>query len=156
MPGPYEKLLVPLDFPPYPFRLREKESGLYIFDEFRKKHLLCTPEEWVRQHLVRYMVEQRKYPAGLIRLEGGVAVSGQKRRFDALFSNSRGEKILLAECKSPSVRLTNKVFEQVAAYNTGHRAKFLLVTNGLQHYCCEMNYESVSYRFLPGIPFFQP
>ena len=154
MPGAYEKLLVPLNFPPYPFRLQEKDGKLYIFDELRKKYLVCTPEEWVRQHLLQYMVQQKKYPPGLISIEGGLSVNERKRRSDLLFFNSRGEKYLLAECKSPSVKISNKVFDQAALYNSLHKAKHLMVTNGLEHYCCEMDYERSSYSFIPGIPFF--
>lgn len=155
-PGSYEKLLVPLNFPAYPFRLQEKEGKLYIFDELRKKHLLCTPEEWVRQHLLQFMVREKHYPRSLIRIEGGLSVYERNRRSDVLFFSSGGEKYLLAECKSPAVKISNRVFDQVAMYNTLHRAKYLMVTNGLEHYCCKMDYERQSYTFEADIPIFTP
>lgn len=156
MPKRPDNVLTPLNFPPYPFRLQEREGGLYIFDELRKKHLLCTPEEWVRQHLVQYMISQKLYPRGLVRIEGGLSVNERRRRSDVLFYNSLGEEHLLAECKSPAVKITDKVFSQVALYNTQHRAKYLLVTNGLEHFCCEMDYEHHSYRFINSIPAYTP
>src|SRR5690606_7876782 len=136
---------VPLNFPPYPFRLTEKDGKLYIFDEIRKKHLLCTPEEWVRQHLLQYMVRQRNYPPGLISIEGGLSVYERQRRCDVLFFNSGGEKLLLAECKSPTVKLNDQVFRQLSTYNIRHQAKYLLISNGLEHHCCEMDYAAGSY-----------
>ncbi|QEC53949.1 type I restriction and modification enzyme subunit R-like protein [Anseongella ginsenosidimutans] len=151
-----ENILVPLNFPPYPFRLQEREEKLYIFDELRKKHLLCTPEEWVRQHLIRYMIKQKQYPRGLVQIEGGLSVNERKRRCDVLFFGSRGQEYLLAECKSPAVKISDKVFAQAALYNTKHKAKYLLVTNGLHHFCCEMDYEGHSYRFMEQIPAFTP
>lgn len=152
MTGSYESILIRLDFPPYPFRLQEKEGKLYIFDELRKKHLLCTPEEWVRQHLIQYMIGQKNYRRSLTRIEGGLSVHERKRRTDVLFFDDAGKEYLLAECKSPAVKISDKVFEQAALYNTRHRAKYLLVTNGLQHFCCEMDYDRGSYRFLEDIP----
>lgn len=147
-----EDILVPLNFPPYPFRLQEKDGKLYIFDELRRKQLLCTPEEWVRQHLIQYMTGQKQYPRSLVRIEGGLAVNERKRRSDVIFFNSLGQEYLLAECKSPTVKISDKVFEQAALYNTHHKAKYLMVTNGLVHYCCEMDYERRSYRFMEDIP----
>lgn len=145
-------ILVPLNFPSYPFRLQEKEGKLYIFDELRKKQLLCTPEEWVRQHLVQYMISQKGYPRGLVRIEGGLSINERTRRSDVVFYDSHGKEQLLAECKSPRVAINDRVFAQIAMYNLQYRARFLLVTNGLDHYCCEMDYQRHTYRFLDDIP----
>ncbi|HEY9559880.1 MAG TPA: type I restriction enzyme HsdR N-terminal domain-containing protein [Anseongella sp.] len=150
----YEKLLVQLDFPPYPFRLQEQEGKLYIFDPLRKKYLVCTPEEWVRQHLVQYMTRTRRYPRSLVQIEGGLSVNERKRRSDVLFFDPQGKEYLLAECKSPNVTLSNSVFEQAALYNTRHQAKYLLITNGLRHFCCQIDHINRSYRFLEDIPSF--
>lgn len=147
-------ILVPLNFPPYPFRLEDRQGKLFIFDELRKKRLLCTPEEWVRQHLIQFMIRQKGYPRGLIRVEGGLSVNEQRRRTDVVFYDTAGKERMLAECKSPSVKLDDKVFAQIAMYNLHHRANFLLVTNGLEHYCCEMDYEKHTYHFLNDIPAF--
>jgi hypothetical protein len=146
------ELLCPLNLPPYPFRITERDNQFFVFDEIRKKTLLITPEEWVRQHFVQYLVLQKKYPKSLIQLEGGLKLNGQIKRSDILIFNSQGEKVLLVECKAPSVKITQNVFDQIARYNIVHRVPLLAVTNGLEHFYCKIDFEQEKYYFLEKLP----
>ena len=142
----------PLNFPTYPFKLKQEAGKIYIFDELRKRFLLLTPEEWVRQHLVKFLIEEKKYPRTLIKLEGGLKLNELQKRSDILVFDLKGEKRMLLECKAPSVKITQDTFDQVARYNFVHRVQWLVVSNGLQHYSCEINFEQHSYQFLNEIP----
>lgn len=144
--------LQPLNLPPYPFKISDKDGVLSLFDEFRKKHIIITPEEWVRQHFVQYLVNQKKYPKILIKLEGGLRLNGMAKRSDIVVFNTAGQKILMVECKAPSVGIDQKVFDQVARYNMAHKIELLVVTNGLQHYFCRINFEDKSYKFIEELP----
>jgi hypothetical protein len=143
---------IPLNLPPYPIRIKEEENGTYIFDVIRKKFLLLTPEEWVRQHLVHFLVEEKKYPRTLIQLEGGLKLNNLQKRSDILIFNNIGQKIVLIECKAPSVKISQETFDQIARYNFVHQVKWLVVSNGLQHYCCEIDFQQQSYRFVEELP----
>jgi len=144
--------LQPLNLPPHPFKISDNNGQLTLFDEIRKKHIIITPEEWVRQHFVQYLINQKKYPKSLIKLEGGVKLNGMPRRTDIVVFNSAGEKILLVECKAPSIEVNQKVFDQVARYNITHRIPLLAVTNGLQHYYCRVDFDNKKYHFLEQLP----
>lgn len=143
---------IPLNLPQYAFRLKEVNKTRYIFDAIRKKFLVLTPEEWVRQHFVQFLIQEKKYPRTLIKLEGGLKLNSLQKRSDILLFNSSGEKIILVECKAPSVKITQATFDQVARYNIIHRVKHLVVTNGLSHFCAEIDFEEDSYKFLEGLP----
>jgi len=143
---------IPLNLPTYPIRIKEEENGTYIFDVIRKKFLLLTPEEWVRQHLVHFLVEEKKYPRSLIQLEGGLKLNNLQKRSDILIFNNIGQKIVLIECKAPSVKISQETFDQIARYNFIHQVKWLVVSNGLQHYCCAIDFENQSYRFVEELP----
>lgn len=143
---------LPLNLPPYPLRLKDEAGQHWVFDEVRKKFLVLTPEEWVRQHLVHFLINEKQFPKSLIQLEGGLKYNGLQKRSDILVYNQQGEKLVLAECKAPSVKITQEVFDQIARYNFVHRVKWLLVSNGLEHYCCKLNWETESYQFLPELP----
>ena len=145
-------LLQPLNLPPHPFKLTEQNGQLYIFDILRKKLLLLTPEEWVRQHFVQYLMQVKGYPKTLIKLEGGLKVNGMAKRSDIVVFNKMGQKALMVECKAPSVAITQKVFDQIALYNITHRIPLLAVSNGLQHYYCAIDFEISSYRFIEELP----
>lgn len=145
---------IPLNLPPYPFQLKQEEGKVFIFDELRKKYLLVTPEEWVRQHWVQYLVNQKNYPKTLIQCEGGLKLNDLKKRTDLLVFNPAGEKVLIAEFKAPSVKITQKTFDQVARYNFIHRVPLLVVSNGLQHYYCHIDFEQKSYQYLEDLPEF--
>ena len=146
---------VSLNFPTYPFKLKQESGKTFIFDELRKRFLVLTPEEWVRQHLVKFLIEEKKYPRTLIQLEGGLKLNTLRKRSDLLLFNALGEKIMLVECKAPSVKITQGTFDQVARYNFVHRVRWLVVSNGLQHFCCEVDFEKGSYAFREEIPAFE-
>jgi hypothetical protein len=145
-------LLLPLNLPPYPFKITDQGGQLTLFDEIRKKNIIITPEEWVRQHFVQYLIHQKKYPKTLIKLEGGHKLHGMPKRSDIVVFNPRGEKILLVECKAPSVPIDQKTFDQVARYNMVHKVNLLAVTNGLQHYYCSIDFERRDYKFIEELP----
>lgn len=143
---------IQLNLPEYPFRLKQENNTNYIFDEIRKKFLVLTPEEWVRQHLIQFLIQKKKYPRSLIKLEGGLKLNSLQKRSDILLFNKYGEKIMLVECKAPSVKVSQDTFDQVARYNFIHRVKYIVVSNGLHHFCTEIDFEKGSYRFLEEIP----
>ena len=145
-------LLVPLQLPPYPFKISDQNGQLILFDVIRKKNIIITPEEWVRQHFVQYLINQKHYPKTLIKLEGGHKLNGMAKRTDIVVFNSSGDKILLVECKAPSVPIDQKTFDQVARYNMVHKVNLLAVSNGLQHYYCRIDFEKRDYQFIEELP----
>lgn len=144
--------LQPLNLPPYPFKIRDDNGQLTLFDEIRKKNIVITPEEWVRQHFVQYLIRQKNYPKTLIKLEGGHKLNGMPKRSDIIIFNPEGQKILLVECKAPSVTIDQKVFDQIAHYNIVHKIALLAVTNGLKHYYCHIDFVKESYKFIEELP----
>jgi len=144
-------MLQPLNLPPYPFKITDENGQLFLFDEIRKKEVVLTPEEWVRQHFVQYLIREKNYPRGLIRLEGGLRLHGRARRSDIVVFNNQGEKVLMVECKAPSVKITQSVFDQIARYNMVHRISLLAVTNGLQHYYCRIDHEHERFDFIESL-----
>lgn len=143
-----------LNFPEYPFRLKREAGTIFIFDEIRKKFLVLTPEEWVRQHVVQYLINEKQFPKSLIQLEGGLKLNTLQKRTDIVIFNRSGERLVIVECKAPQVKITQDVFDQIARYNMVHRAEWLLVSNGLNHYCCRIDFQNNSYSFLPELPAF--
>jgi len=142
----------PLNLPPYPFRLRRKNEKVYIFDELRKKYILVTPEEWVRQHWIQHLINQKGVAKGLIQSEGGLKLNGLQKRTDLIVFNTIGERILIAEFKAPEIKITQQVFDQIARYNIVHKIPLLLVSNGLTHYYCKINFEDETYQFIEDLP----
>ncbi len=145
---------VALNFPSYSFKIKQDDDAAYIFDEIRKKFLVLTPEEWVRQHVVQYIIQEKGYPKSLIKLEGGLKLHSLQKRTDIVVYNTAGEKILLVECKAPSVKITQKAFDQIARYNIVHQVPLLFVSNGLEHYACQINIEEGNYYFVKNLPHF--
>ena len=145
-------MLQPLQLPPYPFKIVDEGGTLMLFDEIRKRHIIITPEEWVRQHFVQYLINQKGYPRALIKLEGSLKFHGKARRSDILVFNPKGERILLIECKAPSVKIDQRTFDQVARYNMVHKVTLLAVSNGLQHYYCRINFDEKNYQFIEELP----
>lgn len=141
-----------LNLPAFDYKLKKQGERLYIFDPVRRKYLVLTPEEWVRQHLLHYLVAHLGYPKGLLTTETGLLYNGMQRRSDLLIRDVQGHPYLLAECKAPEVPLTNEVFRQISIYNQTLQASLLLVSNGMQHFCCKFNPQSNSWEFLPEIP----
>jgi hypothetical protein len=141
-----------LDLPPYDFRLKSEHGKVKIFDEIRKKYVALTPEEWVRQHFVMYLINHRGTPAGLVIMEKTLTMNTMTRRPDILIHDRQGRPLMIVECKSPDVKISQDTFDQVARYNSVLRVPYLVVTNGLKHYCCLMDYPGKTYRFLEDIP----
>jgi len=145
-------LLQPLNLPPYPFKITEERGQMTLFDQIRKKQIILTPEEWVRQHFVQYLINEKQYPKALIKLEGGHKLHGMARRTDIVVYNPEGVKILLVECKAPSVTIDQKTFDQIAYYNMVQKVQLLAVSNGLQHYFIRIDFEKKDYQFLSALP----
>jgi hypothetical protein len=143
-----------LNFPAYSFRFKNNENKVAIFDEIRKKFVILTPEEWVRQHVVRFLLEEKKYPKSYINVEKLLKVNGLKKRYDAVVFNPDGSIFILVECKAPEVKISQDTFDQIARYNMTLNAQFLMVTNGHNHYFCKMDYEQEEYQFLQELPCF--
>jgi hypothetical protein len=141
-----------LNFPTYSFRLKNSENNTHIFDVIRKKFVVLQPEEWVRQHCVQYLIQEKNYPISLINVEKVVLINGLKKRYDIVVFNPDGSLALVVECKAPKVKITQAAFDQIARYNLTLKAPYLMVTNGLNHYFCTMNHDLESFEFLESLP----
>jgi len=144
---------VPLNLPQYPFKRRKQGEGREeIFDPFRKKWVKLTPEEWVRQNFLAWLVMEKNFPSGLIAVERSLKVNKMIRRFDAVLFRIDGSAGMLMEFKAPSIKLSHHVVDQIAAYNTTVKANYLILSNGLIHFCVKMDYENNRTTFLTEIP----
>lgn len=141
-----------LDFPQYPIRLSKTAAGLQVHCLVRKKPLMLTPEEWVRQHVLWFLHRDKNYPLSLLNVERRIDFNGVQRRYDVCVFKPSGHIDILVECKAPSVAVTQTVFDQIARYNLSVDAHFLMVSNGLQHYFCTMDYNAQCYTFLRSLP----
>jgi hypothetical protein len=141
-----------LNLPKYSFRIKNRENKLYIFDKIRKKDVVLTEEEWVRQNFVEYLNKEKNYPLSIIALEKQCLVNELKKRTDILIFDKNGAPYIIVECKAPVVRIDQHTFDQIARYNMELNAQFLIVTNGIQHFYCRMNHEEKKYIFLSEIP----
>ncbi len=141
-----------LNFPKYSFRLKNSENKSAIFDAIRKKFVILTPEEWVRQHVIKYLLEEKKYPASLTNIEKAIKVNNLIKRYDVVVYNSDGSIFLLVECKAPHIKITQETFDQIARYNLALKAEYLMITNGINHYYCIMDFENQKYIFLEELP----
>ena len=141
-----------LNLPNYKFKLKSNENKTLIFDNLRKKYMVLTPEEWVRQHFVQFLIEEKNYPPSLIAIEKQVLVNNLKKRSDILVFNKEGNPDIIVECKAPKIKITQATFDQIARYNSTLNANFLVVTNGLNHFYCKMDFENETYIFLKEIP----
>jgi hypothetical protein len=143
-----------LNLPDYSFLLRLNTNEGVIFDPFRKKNVKLTPEEWVRQNFLMFLIKDKGYPEGLLSVEMALTLNNLSRRCDIVAFDSTGKPRVIVECKAPRVKVTQKTFDQIATYNLKLRVNYLIITNGLNHYCCLMNYVNNSYIFLEDIPEF--
>ncbi|WP_335965370.1 type I restriction enzyme HsdR N-terminal domain-containing protein [Galbibacter sp. PAP.153] len=141
-----------LNFPAYTFRFKNSENKVHIFDSIRKKFVQLQPEEWVRQHVVAFLLNEKKYPVSLINVEKELKINSLKKRYDVLIFQPDGNIHLIVECKAPNVKISQHTFDQIARYNLSLKATYLMVTNGLEHYYCQMDYENEKYIFLKDIP----
>jgi len=149
------KTFATLNFPEVELKTKQEGVGLFVFDGIRKKWLVLTPEEWVRQHLVNYLVTHKSFPPSLISLEAGLKYNALSKRSDVLVYNKLGKPMLIIECKAPEVAITQKVIEQVSVYNKTIGAAYLCVSNGLKHYCWTFNTILNKFDFLQKIPHFK-
>ena len=141
-----------LAFPPYDFRLKSSENKPFIFDVVRKKFVSLAPEEWVRQHVLHFLIHTKKYPLSLINVEKEIKVGDTKKRYDIVIFHPDGGIFLIVECKSYTIPITQTVFDQIARYNLQLEADLLMVTNGLEHFYCSMDYTEERYAFLRELP----
>ena len=141
-----------LNFPVYSFRFKNSENKVSIFDEIRKKFILLTPEEWVRQHVIHFLLLDKNYPKSYINVEKLIKINDLSKRYDGVVFQPNGEIFLLIECKAPEVAISQETFDQIARYNLVLKAKYLMVTNGLNHYFCQMDFENEKYVFLRELP----
>jgi diaminopimelate epimerase len=141
-----------LNLPVYPLRLKHNGNSPFVFDEFRSKWLSLTPEEWVRQHFAHYLVQEKKFPKGRMALEYSIQVNKQPRRCDIVYFNEEMAPELIVECKAPDIPINQKVFDQIVRYNFELKVPFLVVTNGIKHFACRIDYKNMKYDFLTEIP----
>jgi hypothetical protein len=144
--------MVKLNLPKYAYKIKNRENKLYIFDIIRKKYILLTPEEWVRQHFVNYLILDKNYPKSIIAIEKQLKYNNLVKRTDILVFNKLGLPEIIVECKAPSIKISQDTFDQIARYNLELDANFLIVTNGLQHYYCKLDHQNKQYVFLEEIP----
>ena len=143
-----------LNLPTYLFRIKQDKQKKYIFDEIRHRFVLLTPEEWVRQHLIKYLVHVKNFPLMLMGIEKGFTQLRRKQRYDLLIHDRNGEPLMIVECKAPRVDISQNTFDQATRYNIRYKAPYMLISNGRKHYCCQINLENRQYRFLQEIPDF--
>ena len=144
-----------LNLPTYELKIAQRGNKQLIFDFLRRKYVALTPEEWVRQHFVHYLIEHKGYPAGLIGNEVELNVGEKKLRCDTILYNKVAQPQMIIEYKAPQIKLQQKTFDQISAYNLLLKVDYLIVSNGMQHICCRMDYENQKYCFLEDIPNYQ-
>lgn len=144
-----------LNLPSYTFKIKQNGLRTQIFDAIRKKYVVLSPEEWVRQNFLQYLIQDKKYPASLIAVEAGLKYNQLQKRMDVLVYDKQGCAHLMVECKAPEVKITQDAFDQIARYNMVFKVKYLIVTNGIHHFCCLMDYDTNTYRYLEQIPVFE-
>ena len=143
-----------INLPPYEIKLRDQDGRRQIFDFLRRRYVALTPEEWVRQHFVHYIIEQKGYPKGLLANEVELQIGDKKLRCDTLLYNRALQPRMIIEYKAPDIAITQRVFNQITVYNFLLHVDYLIVSNGCQHYCCRMDYEKGEYTFLQDIPLY--
>lgn len=141
-----------LQFPKYSFRFKNNENKVSIFDPVRKKFVVLQPEEWVRQHCIKYLVSEKNYPLSLINVEKELRINDLKKRYDIVVFNNDGSIHIIVECKAPNITISQEAFDQIARYNISLNATYLMVTNGINHYYCQLDMNNKCYLFLKDIP----
>lgn len=144
--------MINLNLPPVKFRIKNSENKTLIFDILRKKNVVLTPEEWVRQHYIHFLIKQKQYPKSLIAVEKQLVINNLVKRTDILVFNRNGNPEIIVECKAPQVPINQQTFDQIARYNLQLNATYLVVTNGMHHFYCKMNTKNKTYIFLREIP----
>jgi type I site-specific restriction endonuclease len=143
-----------LNLPEYKFRIKKQNEKLSIFDTQRKRWVSLTPEEWVRQHFIRFLIEEKGFPAAYLAIEKQLNLNGMKKRCDAVLFNEHALPVMIIEFKSPNIAISQATFDQVAVYNAKLKVDFFMLSNGIEHYCCKVNTVNSRYEFFPEIPNF--
>lgn len=144
-----------LNLPQFDYQLKKIQGRPHIFDILRKKYLLITPEEWVRQHFIHYLINKHQYPKSLMSSEDGLLYNKRLKRTDILIYDRMGNPFMVIECKATTIKIDNTVFQQVATYNSTIKAPYICVTNGLQHFVCAIDHDKRSSTFLDSFPSFE-
>jgi len=144
----------PLNLPKAALKTKSVDGTTQVFGQVRKKYFVLTPEEWVRQHFIHYLNKEKNYPMGLMGVEKMVKYNALKTRADIILYTTEGKAKIIVECKAANVKITQDTFNQIAKYNFKLKVPFLVVTNGMQHFCCRMDYENNSISFLEEVPAF--
>ena len=141
-----------LNLPVFDAKIISKGGKHLIYDEFRKKEIVLTPEEWVRQHFIHFLINHHNYSKNYIKLEKQILVNNLQKRFDGLVYDKNGKPVVLIECKAPEVKISQQTFSQIATYNMTLKVPYLIVTNGITHFICKINFENNSYEYLSEVP----
>lgn len=141
-----------LNLPAFDYKIRHHEGKTQIFDPMRRKFVALTPEEWVRQHFVNYLIVEKGFPKGRMSNECNINLNGLKRRCDTVLYDEFLKPLVIIEYKAPEIALSQLVFNQIAAYNMVLKVKYLIVSNGLKHYCCQIDYEHQKVQYIESIP----
>ena len=144
--------MLQLNLPIFQPKLKKTDGEIYIFDQIRKRYLLLTPEEWVRQSFLNYLIHHKGYPLSLMENEAMIKLNNMTRRCDTVVYNNHLQPLAIVEYKRPDVTINQQVFDQIVRYNIVLRVDYLIVSNGLEHFCCKMDYETQKYRFLEEVP----
>ena len=144
--------MLPLNLPSYPAKILKRNGKNVIFDPLRQKYVALTPEEWVRQHFVHLLTDFKGYPKGLLANEIQLDLNGTKKRCDTVLFNKDLSARMIVEYKAPNIEITQAVFDQITRYNMVLKVEYLIVSNGMRHYCCKIDYNAMQYTFLPDIP----
>ena len=147
--------MIKLNLPQFDIKIQDKDGKSEIFDIIRKKYVLLTPEEWVRQHFLHLLINHYQYPKSLIKIETGLKYNQLQKRSDIVVYDREGKPFLIVECKSTDVALSQKTFEQITRYNFTLKSRYVVITNGLQHFCCSIDHEKGSYEFMKDLPAFK-
>ncbi len=144
-----------LNLPTYSFRIKDENDKKYIFDEIRRRYVRLTPEEWVRQHMIKFLAKEKSFPLSLFLIEKQYINNRLSHRCDFVIYGRSGKPLMLVECKAPTVEITQHVFDQISRYNQQYKAPYLLITNGIKHYCCRVDMNNRRFEFLNDIPLYQ-
>ncbi|MDR2951331.1 MAG: type I restriction enzyme HsdR N-terminal domain-containing protein [Prevotella sp.] len=143
-----------LNLPPFNINVKKTDGKLSVWDPLRRKFVALTPEEWVRQHFVNFLLTEKGYPSALVANEIQINLNNQKRRCDSVIYDRNLTPLMIIEYKAPDVNITQSVFDQIVRYNIVLKVKYLIVSNGMNHFCCEMNYVDQTFCYLPDIPLY--
>ena len=144
--------MLSLNLPPFEVKMQKRDGKNWIFDSLRKKFIALTPEEWVRQHFVHFLTDYKGYPKGLLANEVQLNLNNTKKRCDTVLFNKDLSARMIIEYKAPHIEITQAVFDQITRYNMVLKVEYLIVSNGIRHYCCRIDYNTMQYTFLPDIP----